>query len=574
MMVEAMVNRMNALLCGLATALLLTACGPSAQPAEGTSGGTGQPSAPKKLIWILNLEPEGFSELFGGSSSTHWRMVYEALHDFLVVLDNNGDPVPRLALGLPSRDNGSWQLNADGTMETTWHLRSNARWHNGEPFRVADYVFGWRVARDPGVPFNKRAVATLIDRIDTPDESTLVFHWTGPYAYADRIQPFDLDPFPSWNASLVDAFENQKAQFAGHPWFSREFVGLGPYRLSGWAPGSYLTLQANDEWYGGKPKIDSIEARFILDANARLAAMLSGDGQFLHTTDLDQRRTWVEQAVASGRGQLIQHTVGRMQLAVVKQDNPIFGGPDRARQRQAMLYALDRETLSEILTGERTNVADSWLFKGSPKYEALRDKIVPYSYNPAEALRLLAETGWTRGTDGVMRDAAGQPYAFEYWQADTAASILRDQWQQIGFQVTLYERPPQLGSDLEFRASFPGVQPTGNAVSLSFIDGRFHSRNIPSPANRFGGLNWGGYSDPEADRLIEKLASTIDLHEAQTVEGDLVNLLGRNAIYFPYYIDAGASIAARGVTGIKPVNAACQNGDCEMTWNIHEWDTL
>jgi len=115
------------------------------------------------------------------------------------------------------------------------------------------------------------------------------------------------------------------------------------------------------------------------------------------------------------------------------------------------------------------------------------------------------------------------------------------------------------------------VQPTGNAVSLSFIDGRFHSRNIPTQANRFGGLNWGSYADPEADRLIEKLASTIDLREAQAVEGDLINLIGRNAVYFPYYIDAGSSFAARSVTGIKPVNAACQNGDCEITWNIQDW---
>jgi peptide/nickel transport system substrate-binding protein len=565
-------HRTHVFACGLVAILLLSGCGQPGRSSEQAGGTTGQSNAPKKLVWILNLEPEGFSELFGGSSSTHWRMVYEAMHDFLVVLDNNGEPVERLAIGHPSRDNGSWQINADGTMETTWRLRSDARWHNGEPFRVADYVFGWRVARDPGVPFNKRAVATLIDRIDTPDDATLVFHWTGPYAYADRIQPFDLDPFPSWNASLVDAYENRKAEFSGHPWFSREFVGLGPYRLGAWSPGSYLTLEANPDWYGGKPKIDSIEARFILDANARLAAMLSGDGQFLHTTDLDQRRTFADQAVASGRGQLIQHTVGRMQLSVVKQANPIFGGPDRAKQRQAMLDALDRETLAEIMSGDRTNVADSWLFKGSPKYEALKSKIVAYPYNPPEALRLLGEAGWTRGADGILHDATGQPYAFEYWGADAAASILRDQWQQIGFQVTLYERPPQLGSDLEFRASFPGVQPTGNAVSLSFIDGRFHSRNIPTQANRFGGLNWGAYSDPEADRLIEKLAATIDLREAQVVEGDLVNLIGRSAAYFPYYIDAGTSFAARGVSGIKPVNAACQNGDCEVTWNIQEWD--
>ena len=42
--------------------------------------------------------------------------------------------------------------------------------------------------------------------------------------------------------------------------------------------------------------------------------------------------------------------------------------------------------------------------------------------------------------------------------------------------------------------------------------------------------------------------------------------------YFPYYIDAGASATARGVTGIQPVNAACQSGDCEISWNIHQWD--
>jgi len=402
------VNRLTTVICWLLVAFALAACGPPGRSADPSSNSEpGQAARAKRLVWILNLEPEGFSELFGGSSSTHWRMVYEALHDFLVVLDNNGEPIERLATGRPTRENGGWQIGPDGTMETTWRLRPNARWQNGEPLRAADFVLGWRVARDPGVPFNKRAVATLIDRIDTSDDNTLVFHWTGPYAYADRIQPFDLDPFPTWNASLVDAFENRKSELSGHPWFSREFVGLGPYRLGSWAPGSYLTLEANSDWYGGRPKIDSIEARFILDPNARLAAMLSGDGQFLHTTDLDQRRTFQQQAVASGRGELIQHTVGRMQLAVVKQANPIFGGPDRARQRQAMLYALDRESLAEIQTGERSNVADSWLFKGSPKYDALRGKIVAYPYNPTEALRLLGEIGWTRGADGVLRDATG-----------------------------------------------------------------------------------------------------------------------------------------------------------------------
>jgi len=560
------------LLSGFIAISLLAACGQPGSSAGHSSASGAQPAAPNKLTWILNLEPDGFSELFGGSASTHWRMLYGAMHDFLVVLDNNGDPVPRLATGVPSRETGSWRIDPDGTMETTWRLRSDARWHNGEPFRPADYVFGWKVARDPGVPFNKRSTAALIDRIETPDDSTLVFHWRGLYAFADRLQPFDLDPFPTWHSSLVDAFENRKPEFGGHPWFNREFVGLGPYRLVSWSPGSSIVLEANDSWYGGRPKIDRIDVRFILDANARLAAMLAGEGDFLYSTDLEQRATFTEHAVTQGRGQLIQHNVGRLQLAVIKQANPIFGGPDKVRQRQAMLHGLDREELASVVSGERGNVADSWLFKRSPKYEALKDKVAAYPYNSTEALRLLGDAGWARSADGRLRDGAGQPVAFEYWGADASAAIVRDYWQRLGMDVTLFERPAALSNDLEFRASFPAVQPTGNAVSLSFIDGRFHSRNIPTQANRFGGLNWGSYSDPETDRLLEKLVATIDQREAWNVEGEIINIISRAVAYFPYYIDAGASAAARGVSGIQPVNAACQSGDCEISWNIHQWD--
>jgi peptide/nickel transport system substrate-binding protein len=579
-----MMERIRAVVYGLVALVLLGSCGPASAPSSPSTGGpssaapegaqTTQRSGPKSLVWILNREPEGFSELFGGSASTHWRMMYHAMHDFLVALDNNGDPVERLAVVRPSQAAGTWKLNADGTMETTWKLRPNVKWHNGEPFKAADYVFGWRVARDAEIPFNKRAVAAIIDRVETPDDLTLVFYWRRPYTYADRIQPFDLDPFPSWNASLVDAYENRKSEFINNAWLNREFVGLGPYKLGSWVLGSHLILEANESWYGGKPKIDRMEVRFILDENARLAAMLSGDGDFNQALDLEARRAYQEQAVKTGRGQLIQHTVGRIQLAVIKHTNPLFGGPDHVKVRQAMLHALDREALAEFLTGERSNVADSWLFKGSPKYEALKSKVVSYPHNPTEALRLLSEVGWNRGGDGVLRDGSGQPFAFEYWQADAPAAIVRDQWQQVGMQVTLYERPPQVNADLELRTAFPGIQPTGNGVSLAFIDGRFHSRNMPTPANRFGGQNWGRYEDPEADRLIESLASALDPQEAMRIEGDLLNLISRQVAYFPYYIDAGTSVAKPGVTGIKPTNAACQSGDCEISWNIHEWDIL
>src|SRR5688500_16566542 len=131
-------ERVRSLMCTFLAILLLVSCGPASTPTTPSAGAPGsapesapnaQRSGHKNLVWILNREPEGFSELFGGSASIHWRMMYHAMHDFLVALDNNGDPVERLAVARPSQAAGTWKINADGTMETTWKLRPNVKWH-------------------------------------------------------------------------------------------------------------------------------------------------------------------------------------------------------------------------------------------------------------------------------------------------------------------------------------------------------------------------------------------------------------------------------------------------------------
>ena len=55
---------------------------------------------------LITGNMDNVSELFGGAQSGHWRMLYEAMHDFLVVLDNNCEPVNRLAAEAPSRERG------------------------------------------------------------------------------------------------------------------------------------------------------------------------------------------------------------------------------------------------------------------------------------------------------------------------------------------------------------------------------------------------------------------------------------------------------------------------------------
>src|SRR6185436_19326045 len=74
---------------------------------------------------------------------------------------------------------------------------------------------------------------------------------------------------------LESTYLENKAAIETLPYWSTEFVGLGPYRVQEWTPGSYLILQANDRFVLGRPKIDTIEVRFYPDPNVLQAAMLA-----------------------------------------------------------------------------------------------------------------------------------------------------------------------------------------------------------------------------------------------------------------------------------------------------------
>src|SRR5205814_703597 len=68
-----------------------------------------------------------------------------------------------------------------------------------------------------------------------------------------------------------------KTAFTNSPYWSTEWIGLGPYRLTQWERGSYMEGTAFDQYVGGRPKIDRLVMKFLGDANAIVANILSGD---------------------------------------------------------------------------------------------------------------------------------------------------------------------------------------------------------------------------------------------------------------------------------------------------------
>jgi len=196
----------------------------------------------------------------------------------------------------------NWVVEADGRMRTTYRLRPNLTWHDGTPMTAEDYVFAWGVYSTPEIGLSRQPPFDAIETVTASDASTLVIDWKRPYPDAGHMSGREVN-YPALPRHLLAAqFTPQNVEaFVNHPFWAREFVGLGPYRETGWEPGAFIEAEAFDGHATGRAKIDRIRVRFIGDRNAGLANVLAGEVHLTGPTVLGVeqavilRRDWVAQ---------------------------------------------------------------------------------------------------------------------------------------------------------------------------------------------------------------------------------------------------------------------------------------
>jgi len=193
-------------------------------------------------------------------------------HNALTATDEREATRAQVAVDLPSVDKGTWRLNPDGTMDVTWTIRPNVKWQDGTPLTTADLLFSYEVYRDTDIP-NKRGVGVPLTQSATAiDSHTLVVRWSTTYVNAndgDELHPMPRHMLESTYRSDKDAFSNSR-------YFTTEFIGLGPYRLSRWESGSLMEFERFDDYYLGRPPLDRVVLKFVPDSNTMLANILAG----------------------------------------------------------------------------------------------------------------------------------------------------------------------------------------------------------------------------------------------------------------------------------------------------------
>ncbi|HEY3116729.1 MAG TPA: ABC transporter substrate-binding protein, partial [Chloroflexota bacterium] len=530
----------------LAPALLLAAC---TQPALTTSGGGSAPQAPatpKVLTIALQREPADFGEFVTSSTTAGGASnVVPIVNDPLTYTDDKGVNHPLLAAAMPSIEQGTWKIFPDGTMETTWKLRPNVKWHNGAPLTPADFEFGFAVKRDPDLPAGRNAAVLRAQKTMTfPDPQTMVISWTS-LNYAGDFA--DATRFPK--RLLEEAYATDKlGAFVNHPYFSTEFFGVGPYKLDRWERGSQLDFSRFDDYYLGRPPFDRVIVKIIGDPQAEVANILSGTVDVVLPTGVDLDAALEVKKQWEGTGNVVRADLSGRPIEFEIQFRPETARPQNGLRikevRQGLYQGLDRDAINVVGSASLGPLADSWVQPGEALRKDVESSIAKYPDDPSAAQRLLAQAGWAKGSDGVLvHQPDGERFEFDIWanQAigwDKIATVAANQWKALGVQTTVSTIPTPFLGNRQYEAGYPGLFVTNVNVEQFWaqnFSGRLDSRYIAGPENNFNGSNRGGYNNPQVDATYSRIYATLDPQALLSAKRQLLQEVIGDAALMPLY---------------------------------------
>ena len=485
--------------------LTALACNRSAPPEAPATGKT-------TLVTAAITDIEGLNELVTADS----RFTGEILEQmFLRLFEEQPDfelHPPTFAPSLAE----SWSFSPDG-LEMTVKLRPGMVWSDGAPITAEDVRFTYAAQTSPEVAWSYAFAKESILGVDVVDPLTVRFRLRERSATALLdVNEGAILPAHVWGKLPFAEWTKQS------DWFRHHLVVSGPFTLESWTPAQEIVLARNPRYRAAdRQRLDRVVVRIVPDQASQLAQLAGGQLDFIFGVTPARSRE------IAGRADLTIRSFGNRQFDYIcwNTRRPLFVDPE---VRRALTLAIDRQELVDALWHGYARVSVSPILSSVWAYDR---SLVPWPYDPTEARRLLAKSGWAdHDGDGVV-DRQGVRFSFELMTnggnqiRSDAAVMIQAQLAKIGVDVRVRSLDGntlnQLNREHQFDATLTGW---GVDTSLDLRYG-FHSAEIDD------GYNFGGYANPEVDRLIDEIHRQSDLAAARPLFVQLQRILHREQPY-------------------------------------------
>lgn len=529
-------------LLAFVVAIALNSCNPAQFKTEAAQ-------VPQMLVAVLS-EPSTFNYALNESAYSVFGFLYDGL------IGENGltaDLEPALA--------ESWEISED-KQRIVITLRDGLKWSDGEPLTADDVIFTYNdIYLNPKLPVPikdalKIGTSRALPTVKKLDQRRVEFIVPEPFApFLRYVGGIPILPAHALRKSVETTDSNGNPIFLstwGTGTAPQKIIGNGPYRMESYTPGQRVIFRRNPYYWrkdaqgNPQPYIERIVWQIIESTDNQLLSFRTGQldnlevapeafgllkreekrGRFeIYNGGVDTSTTFIAFNLNKARNSKNQPLV-----------DPIKSRWFNTKEfRQAVAYAIDRETIKTNVFRGLGEFQNSFVYVKSPYYLSPEEGLKVYNYDPQKAKQLLLGAGFKYNPQGQLLDADDNRVRFTLLtnserktRADMAAQIVRD-LSKIGMQVDLqvlsfnsYLQKLKVTQDWDcYLGGFlgGGVEPH-SASNIWKISGASHAFNQgPQPGDPpligWEVADW----EREIDRLYTQGAQELDETKRKAIYG-------------------------------------------------------
>jgi len=416
----------------------------------------------------------------------------------------------------------SWEAGSDGW---TFKLRQGVKFHDGADFTAEDVVFSFERANHEASDYKEQA--KNVTSVEVIDDYTVKLMTDGP----NPILPNQLTSIymmdKGWSeANNVTAPQDFKAK--EETYAVRNANGTGPFSLVSRAPDELTVLERNAAWWGNDMfpgNIDKIEYRPISNAATRVAALLSGEVDFVLDPPLqDLKRIEAADGLGVKTVAQIRSIFFGMDQGVDKlRSSDVDGNPFKdKRVREAFNLAIDKAAIQRVvmegLSFPTGMITPPGVLGNTPDNDA------SYGFDPEKAKSLLTEAGYPDGFS-IQLDCPNNRYNNDEKICQAAVAMLA----KIGVKVNLDAIPkaqhfPKIQKrESDFYMLGWGVPTLDSHYVFSYLlDGE-------------GSWNATGYDNARVNEITDAITTEIDIDKRTALIDEAWDLVKADIPYVPIH---------------------------------------
>ena len=462
---------------------------------EAEAGAATESSKSRDFVYVCGTEPTTLDPHLINDNATA-RAAFQ-IYETLVRRGTDSSIQPGLA--------ESWTTSEDGTV-WTFKLRQGVKFQDGETFNAEAVKYNIERLKNPETAAPKASVVDMVKSVDVVDEYTVAFTLTGPSSVF-------LAQISSYTTGMV----SPKSAEASGKEFGQNPVGTGPLKLEKWDYGSSLVMTRFDDYWGEKAKADSVTFRIVPEDASRVMMLKTGDGDLVAGIPPIQ----IEELQSDPNVKVLIETGYRtIFLGMNSTVKPL----DDVRVRQAVNYAIDRESIIKNVMRDVASYPDSFMVSNVIDNSA--KGLGCYEYNPEKAKELLAEAGYADGFKLTLSTPEGR-YAMDRQVAEVVQAMLMEVGITAEINVLDWGAYSEQATSGQHQFFLLGMGcPTG--------DPEF---NLYMNFGTGGPQNYSRFSNDSVDKLLGEQSTILDTAERAKVMYQIQEELRNDACGAPLYYE-------------------------------------